>query len=86
MPESSSPDRKPNAANILRWANYHCSWGYIFNGFKTPEVDTGATTGEFLGSNSDGNTILTVSDASLFDTGQTIIIDKELMEITDTDY
>jgi len=58
---------------------------YIFNGFKTPEVYTGATTGEFLGSNSDGNMMLTVSDASLLNTGQTIIIDKELMEITATD-
>ena len=58
---------------------------YIFNGFKTPEVDTGAITAEFLGSNSDGDTVITVSDAALFNTGQTIVIDKELMEITATD-
>ena len=58
---------------------------YIFNGFKTPEEDIGAITSKSLGNSSDIDIVIDVSDATVFTKGQTIIIDKELMEITAID-
>ena len=58
---------------------------YIFNGFKTPEENTNAITSMSLGNSSDTDIVIDVSNAAVFTKGQTIIIDKELMEITATD-
>jgi len=54
---------------------------YIFNGFKTPEKDTGTTTTQYL---DDGSSVTTVyvSDVSKLATGTTIRINQEQMTIT----
>jgi dolichyl-phosphate-mannose-protein mannosyltransferase len=53
---------------------------YIFNGFETPERDSGALTTRAINSD-ETDTILDVSDASLFIPGDTIRIEAEQMRI-----
>jgi dolichyl-phosphate-mannose-protein mannosyltransferase len=55
---------------------------YIFNGFKSPLKDAGTMTLEAFDST---NTIIDVSDASVFNGKQTIRIDTEHMEIQSID-
>ena len=54
---------------------------YIFSGFKTPEKYSGATVYQYVGSDKTANTIIQVSDATLFSTGQAIRIDSEQMDV-----
>ena len=54
---------------------------YIFNGFKTPEKDTGTTTVQYLNDGS-SSTIVYVSDISKLTTGTTIKINQEQMTVT----
>ena len=53
---------------------------YIFNGFKTPEHSTGATTVQIVRSDNTDN-IINVSDASKFTVGTTIRINAEQMNV-----
>ena len=45
---------------------------YIFNGFKTPEHDTGVKTYQYLGGDKDNDTTIDVSDASLIKIGRSL--------------
>jgi predicted membrane-bound dolichyl-phosphate-mannose-protein mannosyltransferase len=58
---------------------------YIFNGFKTPEHDTGVKTYQYIGADSTTDLTFDVSDASVINVGATIRIDGEQMEVTGTD-
>jgi predicted membrane-bound dolichyl-phosphate-mannose-protein mannosyltransferase len=53
---------------------------YIFNGFKTPLKSTGTTTRQAISSDST-DTVIDVSDASVFSAGKTLRIDDEQMNI-----
>ena len=57
---------------------------YLFNGFKTPEHNIGATNLKNI-YNSKTVNLITVSDASKFKAGTTIRIDAEQMNVTDVD-
>ena len=57
---------------------------YMFNGFATPEGDSGVTIIEPTGS-TENDKVLYVSDASLFSVGQTIRIESEQMRIEGVD-
>lgn len=52
---------------------------YIFTGFKSPVKNTGVTTQQAIMDNT--NTIISVTDASVFTVGQTIKIDDEQMHV-----
>jgi len=54
---------------------------FIFNGFKIPEKDTGATTYQYVGGNKDNDTTIQVSDASKFTVDTTIRIESEQMTV-----
>lgn len=58
---------------------------YIFNGFKTPEKDTGQQNSQFINDASGNGIAIQVSDASQFMNGQTIRINAEQMNITGVD-
>ena len=58
---------------------------YIFNGFKTPEKDTGAKTTVYLANENTNDTVIQVPQASQFTVGQTILINAEQMDITGVD-
>jgi dolichyl-phosphate-mannose-protein mannosyltransferase len=58
---------------------------YIFNGFKTPEHDTGATNLYVIYNSEANDNVIVVSDISQFKIGQTIRIDTEQMDITGLD-
>src|SRR5271157_3559238 len=58
---------------------------YIFNGFKTPEKDTGAKTTVYLANENTNDTMIQVPNASQFTVGQTIRINAEQMNITGVD-
>jgi dolichyl-phosphate-mannose--protein O-mannosyl transferase len=55
---------------------------YLFNGFKTPEKDSGQQTTSYLDSQSTKGEMIQVPDASKFTTGQTIRVESEQMNIT----
>ena len=60
--------------------------GYnIFNGFTSPEKDTGAAISQGIGSDYDNDAVIAVSDASVFSIGTVIRIDAEQMEIKGID-
>jgi dolichyl-phosphate-mannose-protein mannosyltransferase len=54
---------------------------YIFNEFTAPQKDTGVTTRQVIGGDSTNDTLIDVSDASVFKVGTTIRIDEEQMDI-----
>jgi dolichyl-phosphate-mannose-protein mannosyltransferase len=54
---------------------------YIFNGFKGPAKNAGATTRQAIGSDSTNDVLIDVSDASDFKVGMTIKIEAEQMDI-----
>jgi dolichyl-phosphate-mannose--protein O-mannosyl transferase len=54
---------------------------YIFNGFKTPEKDTGTTTSQYLNDGSSSTTVY-VSDISKLTAGTTIRINQEQVNVT----
>jgi len=54
---------------------------YIFNGFKSIQKDTGATTFQYIDTTNPDNTVINVSDASKFTVGETIRIEAEQMEV-----
>jgi dolichyl-phosphate-mannose-protein mannosyltransferase len=58
---------------------------YLFNGFKVPLEDTGATTLNTIGDSSTANKVIDVNDVSGFATGQTILIDREQMDVKGVD-
>jgi dolichyl-phosphate-mannose-protein mannosyltransferase len=58
---------------------------YIFNGFKTPEKYSGATTYQYLGGDKTNDTKIQVSDASKFTVGTTIRIESEQMTVKNVD-
>ena len=58
---------------------------YIFNGFKAPEKETGATNSLFIDTVENNPYIIDVSDASIFQTGTTIRIGSEQMNVTSVD-
>jgi dolichyl-phosphate-mannose--protein O-mannosyl transferase len=53
----------------------------IFNGFKTPEKDTGSATPIYIANESTSNTVIRIPQASRFSVGQTIRINAEQMDI-----
>jgi dolichyl-phosphate-mannose-protein mannosyltransferase len=55
---------------------------YIFNGFQSPEKDTGTTVRQAVNNIS---TVIDVSDASIFKVGEVINIDKEMMDVQSID-
>jgi dolichyl-phosphate-mannose-protein mannosyltransferase len=58
---------------------------YIFDGFKTPEEDTGATNTLFIDTIETNPYIVDVSDASFFKAGTTIRIESEQMNVISVD-
>jgi len=76
-PESYAP--RPAAGQT-----FHYRRDYLFNGFKTPEHNIGATNLKNI-YNSKTVNLITVSDASKFKAGTTIRIDAEQMNVTDVD-
>ena len=57
---------------------------YIFNGFKTPEINSGATNLDLVNSGNT-STVIDVNDASRFVVGNTIRMDSEQMNVTAVD-
>jgi dolichyl-phosphate-mannose-protein mannosyltransferase len=55
---------------------------YIFNGFQSPQEDTGTTTQQNV---TDYSTIINVRDASVFYVNEVINIDKEMMDVQGID-
>jgi dolichyl-phosphate-mannose--protein O-mannosyl transferase len=58
---------------------------YIFNGFHTPEKDTGQQDNQYISDESTNGITIQVSDASQFRNGETIRINAEQMNITGVD-
>jgi len=69
------PEHPPLAA-------LHCGRGLSFNGFKTPEKDSGEQTSLYINSEGTKGELIQVPDVSKFTTGQTIRIGSEQMNIT----
>jgi dolichyl-phosphate-mannose--protein O-mannosyl transferase len=57
---------------------------YLFNGFRVPKEDTGATTHENTGAASTDTTVA-VSDASLINVGMTLLVEAEQMYVQGVD-
>jgi dolichyl-phosphate-mannose--protein O-mannosyl transferase len=55
---------------------------YIFNGFKTPEIDSGAQNSQYISADSTNGILIQVTDAAKFKVGQTILINAEQMNVT----
>jgi dolichyl-phosphate-mannose-protein mannosyltransferase len=55
---------------------------YIFSGFSVPEKDTGVTNVQYVGSDQEKDIVISVSRASDFRLGTTILIESEQMDIT----
>jgi dolichyl-phosphate-mannose-protein mannosyltransferase len=55
---------------------------YIFNGFNTPEKDSGAKTQGYIGNDATNDTVIDVTDASTFNVGETVRIENEQLDIT----
>jgi dolichyl-phosphate-mannose--protein O-mannosyl transferase len=80
---SGTGDMRPEHPPLAKL--YIVAGDVIFNGFKSPGHNTGATLSFFIGDNQSNDKIISVSDASLFTTNQTIRIGQEQMNITGID-
>jgi dolichyl-phosphate-mannose--protein O-mannosyl transferase len=58
---------------------------YLFNDFKVPEENTGVKTRNSVGGDSSTDTVVQVSDAARFNTGTTIRINAEQMDVKGVD-
>src|SRR5208283_5294756 len=55
---------------------------YIFNGFKTPELDSGVQNSAYISGDSTNGILIPVTNAARFTVGQTILINAEQMNVT----
>ena len=58
---------------------------FIFNGFKAPTHDTGAKITYMVGNDEANDKVISVTDASLFNIGDTIRVGQEQMDINEID-